>query len=132
MANERNLKPWKAGQSGNIAGKAKGTRNRSTIIREILDAAAVEALKGKVDLGVEPKTIFDQLVLTQVIKASLGDTAAFRELADGAFGKITDKVESRQTFTRMGNVIVYEDGKKPKALTFDVGEAVPEQEYSED
>lgn len=132
MANEQNLKPWKAGQSGNIAGKAKGTRNRSTIIREILDAAAVEALKGKVDLGVEPKTIFDQLVLTQVIKASMGDTAAFRELADGAFGKITDKVESRQTFTRMGNVTVMAAGSDApeQVLIFDVGEAVPE--YSED
>lgn len=36
MANEENLKPFKKGQSGNPKGKAKGTKNRKTIINEIL------------------------------------------------------------------------------------------------
>jgi len=37
MSREQNLKSWTKGQSGNPKGKPKGSRNRSTIIREILD-----------------------------------------------------------------------------------------------
>jgi hypothetical protein len=32
-----NLKPWKAGQSGNPAGRKVGSKNVSTIIRELLE-----------------------------------------------------------------------------------------------
>lgn len=52
--NEENLNPWKRGQSGNPADKLKGTRNRSTIVREMIETAAAEAPKGKIDLGLNP------------------------------------------------------------------------------
>lgn len=128
-----NLIPPVKGEIRNPAGKPKGTRNRSTIIREIIEVAAAEALKSKsgLDLGVQPQTIFDQLVLAQVIKASLGDTAAFKEIADGAFGKVTDKLQQTVQYKKMGRVIaqpVNPDPSKPAgapqafALTFDVGE----------
>lgn len=32
-----NLKPWKAGQSGNPAGRKVGSKNVSTIVRELLE-----------------------------------------------------------------------------------------------
>ncbi len=38
---------------------------------------------------------------------------------DGAFGKITDKVENKHHYTQMGEVIINE-----KELTFDVGSPV--------
>lgn len=38
MANEQNLKPFKKGQSGNPAGKKKGTVSLVTKMREALDA----------------------------------------------------------------------------------------------
>ncbi len=43
MANEQNLRPsWPKGVSGNPKGKPKGPRNRSTIIREMLELAALK------------------------------------------------------------------------------------------
>ncbi len=133
MTGSDNLTPYVKGESGNPNGRPKGSRNRSTIIREILDAAAAESLKSKngLDLGVQPKTIFDQMVLAQVVKAvAVGDTAAFKELADGAFGKVTDKLQQTVQYKKMGRVIaepVVDPAKPdsaPKAfeLTFDVGE----------
>ncbi len=98
---------FKAGQSGNPSGRPKGTRNRSTIIKEILDAKATDGEGG---------TIADQLTRALVQKAATGDVSAFRELMDGAFGKITDKVENTHSYTQMGRVNV--GGAE---LTFDVG-----------
>lgn len=37
MANESNLRPWKPGQSGNPAGKPKGTKHLSTWMQEMLE-----------------------------------------------------------------------------------------------
>lgn len=141
MAGSDNLTPYVPGQSGNPAGKPKGSRNRSTIIREILEAAAAEALKPKngVDFGVQPTTIFEQLVLAQAVKASTGDTAAMAFLADSAFGKLTDKVNNTHTFRKMGSVVAVPPGQsatpedpasQPQGitLTFDVGEAASEPE----
>jgi hypothetical protein len=108
MANEQNLNsPWEPGQSGNPKGKLKGTRNRSTIVREWLEARATQG-EGQV---------VDQLVRALIQKAAQGDVAAFKELMDSGFGKLTDKLESQHTFTQMGHVSV--DGS---VLSFDVGD----------
>lgn len=132
-----NLIPPVKGEIRNPAGKPKGTRNRSTIVREMLEVAAAEALKGKLDLGFQPSTIFEQLVAQQIVKASLGDTTAFRELADSAFGKLTEHVANTHTVNRMGEVTVLTADKtsgaqEAKALTFDIGEDVPITEEGED
>ncbi len=112
MANEQNLNPpWEKGRSGNPRGKPKGTRNRSTIIKEILDANATDGEGG---------TIADQLTRALVQKAATGDVSAFRELMDGAFGKVTDKVQNTHTYTQMGRVMV-NNGKETVPLTFNVG-----------
>ena len=39
-----NLKPWKKGQSGNPAGRKLGSKNVSTIVRELLEQDANEQL----------------------------------------------------------------------------------------
>lgn len=130
------------GEIRNPAGKPKGTRNRSTIVREMIEAAACDALKSKLDLGLTPTTIFEQLVATQIVKASLGDANAINFLTDSAFGKLTDKVNTTHTFRRMGNVEAIPAGgaqpsiagaPAPVALTFDVGEdaAHPENDVEE-
>lgn len=132
-------------------GRPKGARNRSTVIREILEAAASEQLKSKngLDLGLSPQTIFDQLVIQQVVKASLGDTVAFKELADGAYGKLTDKVNTTHSFRKMGAIVAVPVGaavdataspeviaSQPQAfaLTFDVGDpaAAPENSIEDE
>lgn len=121
-----NLIPPVKGERRNPNGRGKGVRNRSTVVREIIEAAAAEALKSKsgVDLGVQPQTIFDQLVLAQVIKASMGDTTAINFLADSAFGKLTDKVNTTHSFRKMGDVLVSSGAPDApvKALSFDIGE----------
>jgi Family of unknown function (DUF5681) len=102
------LKPFKSGQewNGNAEGRPKGSRNRSTIVREWLEAKATDG-EGQ---------IADQLVRALIKKAAQGDVAAFKELMDSGFGKLTDKVENQHSFTAMGRVMV-----GTKALEFDVG-----------
>ena len=117
MANEQNLKPWKAGQSGNPAGKPPG-RNRKTIIRELLDAAH----KGTAG------TNADGIAAALLVKALKGDVAAFHALFDSAYGKMTDKVESQHTYTKMGYVMISENGEPEKPLIFNVGSPVRSEE----
>jgi phage gp16-like protein len=112
MANEDNLKPWKKGQSGNPSGKPKGTRNRSTIIRELLEAKATDGEAGQ---------IADQLTRALIKKAAEGDVRAFIELFDSAYGKNTDKVESKMHYTKMGSVMIQHGNEEPTALEFDIG-----------
>lgn len=77
------ITPWQPGQSGNPAGKPKGTRNRSTIVRRWLEA------KGKL----EGLNVADELVLALIEKASQGDVNAFKELFDSGYGKLTEKTQ---------------------------------------
>jgi hypothetical protein len=108
MANNKNLNPpWKKGESGNPNGRPKGARNRSTIIRELLETKATDGEEGQVA---------DQLARALIRKASEGDVAAFRELFDSAYGKNSNKVENQINYTKMGSVSI--DGE---TLNFDVG-----------
>lgn len=93
--NDENLTPVKPGQILNPKGKPKGTRNRSTIIREWLEADATDGMGGNQA---------DQLVRAQILKAGIGDTPAFHALFDGAFGKVTDKVETEAKVTLTNDV----------------------------
>lgn len=72
-------------------GRPKGSRSRSTIIREILEAAAHASLSENAgELGAGAKTIVDQLVAAMAKKAAAGDVAAFNSLMDSAFGKLKE------------------------------------------
>jgi hypothetical protein len=108
-----NLRPWKKGTSGNPKGKPRGSRNRSTIVRELLEADATDGAGG---------TIADQLVRALVKKASTGDVAAFRELMDSAFGKVRDEPEAAFTYTMMPTIKI---GGKPHI--FNVGEPLHQE-----
>lgn len=86
MAKEDNLKPFKKGQSGNPAGRAKGTKTRATILKEffkiqatIEDPETKKSIKG---------TLEDKIVMAQLVRALTGDTIAFREVMDSVYGKI--------------------------------------------
>lgn len=108
----KNLKPFKSGKDwkGNAKGRPKGARNRSTIVREMLEENATDGEGGQ---------IADQLVRALVKKAIAGDVAAFKELFDSGYGKITDKVESNISYKQMGRITI--DGNP---LEFDVGKEV--------
>lgn len=130
-----NLKSWKPGESGNPAGKPKGTRNRSTIVRELLEAKAFKKFtdqqKELIGDDHDPKTLADQMAAALALRALQGDPAAFKELMDSSYGKLTDKVQTDHTFNQMGRVEATEgDGApgqqlKRVTLDFQVGEPVP-------
>lgn len=83
MPNPENLIPAKKGEIRNPKGKAKGTRNRSTIVKEIIEAIMKD----------EGKPVVDLMTDAVVRKAMLGDVTAWDKLMDSAYGKVTDKQE---------------------------------------
>lgn len=87
-----NLKPQKAGEpSHNPNGRPKGLRNRSTIVREWLEAnyKKVNPITGQA----ETLQIQDHLVISLIGKALKGDVPAFKELMDSGHGKIIDGLD---------------------------------------
>jgi hypothetical protein len=90
--NIHNLKPQKAGEpSHNPNGRPKGVRNRSTIVREWLEATykKVNPITGQT----ETLQIQDHLVISLIGKALKGDVPAFKELMDSGHGKIIDGLD---------------------------------------
>jgi uncharacterized protein YneF (UPF0154 family) len=89
MANEKNLKPWKKGESGNLKGKRPGCRNWKTVLNEIL-----ENNKLIVD-GVEYDGKY--LIANNLIKEALKDNPnleAIKIIFDRTDGKATQRVEA--------------------------------------
>lgn len=87
-----NLKPQKAGEPGhNPNGRPKGSRNRSTIVREWLEATykKVNPITGQN----ETLQIQDHLVISLIGKALKGDVQAFRELFDSGHGKVSELLD---------------------------------------
>lgn len=87
-----NLKPQKAGEpSHNPLGRPKGLRNRSTIVREWLEAnyKKVNPITGQT----ETLQIQDHLVISLIGKALKGDVQAFRELFDSGHGKVSELLD---------------------------------------
>ncbi len=80
-----NLTPFPKGVSGNPSGKPKGIRNRSTIVRE-----ALEAIIGE---GDSKQQVVDMLTAAIIRKAAQGDVPAYKELLDSGYGKLTEKQE---------------------------------------
>ena len=83
MANEENLKSWSPGQSGNPKGRPKGSKNKSTIFKEML------ASKLNGDLTVE------QELVTKLYEAmQKGDLKAIDLILNGAYGKDKQVVDN--------------------------------------
>ncbi len=86
MKKENNLKPFQKGQDSrrNLDGRPIGSRNRSTILRELLDQGDNEYLLHK----------------AQLEKALNGDINSYKTILDNVYGKqpqesdLTDKKDS--------------------------------------
>jgi hypothetical protein len=114
---QANLNPWKPGESGNPAGRPKGSRNIRTILDEMLhryvDMEALKSLSG-IDATVElckqltdakndtlrdgdPKEkarLYDLIVAAQFTRAlQENDLPSFRELVDRYEGAVAQKFE---------------------------------------
>ena len=91
MKKEDNLIPFQKGESGNPNGRPKGSRNRSTIVRQWLEV--IQQVNNPVTGQNEPLEIQDQITLQQIVKALEGDTNAYKELMDSAHGKAVQSFE---------------------------------------
>jgi hypothetical protein len=72
---------FEKGKSGNPNGRPKGSKNRSTIIKELL---AQEDNEHKIHQA-------------QIDKAKEGDTGAYKAVLDSAYGMPTQQVDSNTT-----------------------------------
>jgi hypothetical protein len=79
------------GSHGKETGRPKGSRNRSTIVREWLEAiySKTNPISGKT----ETLQIQDHIVISLIGKALKGDVPAFKELMDSGHGKIIDGLD---------------------------------------
>ena len=81
-----NLQKWPKGTSGNPAGRMPGSKNVSTIVRELLEQDALDGVLGGIPLSKSIKgkstTYAQAMVLVMIQKALEGDVRAVRWLAD--------------------------------------------------
>lgn len=84
MANEKNLKHFNKGESGNPAGRPKGSKNRSTIVKELFEFASSQ----KNVLTGEQETLTQEqaITLAMLLKANKGDVNAYKALMDSCYG----------------------------------------------
>ena len=103
-------------------GRPKGSKNRSTILRQFLELPLKSKPSGhdNIDLP-EGMTLEDAIHLALIRKAQDGDVAAIKEIQDTLHGKMKETVESTHTFTQMGNVKIGGGKHGEEALDFDVG-----------
>jgi hypothetical protein len=77
-----NLKPWQPGQSGNPAGRKVGSRNVSTIIRELLEEDIDSAILSNPNVLLKadgkPKSYARGIAQAMCIKALEGNVQAAR------------------------------------------------------
>ena len=76
----------------NRDGRPKGSRNRSTIVREWLEV--VQRIKNPITNETEELSQADIMTLALISKARKGDVQAYKELMDSGFGKNQDIVQN--------------------------------------
>ena len=90
-----NLTPFKPGESGNPAGKKKGTKNYKTLIRDMLEIDASDHIETEDREKIEAMakvlgkhfSMRQLMVFKQYQKAIKGDTSAFNALVDREEGR---------------------------------------------
>jgi hypothetical protein len=92
MANEQNLIPFVPGQSGNLKGKPKGTKNRATLLKKWLGAKVTITDPNDPDKQ-RKVTVEDEVVLSIIQAAKNGSVKAQQLILDSVYGKVTEKVE---------------------------------------
>lgn len=87
-----NLKPpFRKGQSGNPKGRPEGARNRSTVLKELLETVC--DFQNPLTLTRQTADLETQVMVALVAKARRGDIAAIKEIQDTLYGKLTEKKE---------------------------------------
>lgn len=87
----KNLKPFEKGESGNPAGRPKGSKNRSTIARRWLEVN--QNLKNPLTGESETMSQEDLMTLALIKKAREGDVSAYKALMDSGYGAPLQQIE---------------------------------------
>ena len=92
--NAHNLVSFPKGVSGNPNGRPKGTKNRSTLVRELLE------MESTFDNPLTEQSVklsyVEQIIIAQIAEARKGSVQAFKELMDSAFGKVKEVHQMEQ------------------------------------
>jgi len=92
MAGYKDIKPnWEKGESGNPAGRPKGSRNRSTIARHWLEVN--QSLKNPLTGEQETMSQEDLMTLALIKKAREGDVNAYKALMDSGYGAPLQQID---------------------------------------
>ena len=93
--NAHNLVPFPKGRSGNPSGRPKGSKNRTTLVRELLEMESSfnNPLSGKD----QTLTYAEQIIIAQIAEARKGNVQAFKELMDSAYGKMKEVHQFEET-----------------------------------
>jgi hypothetical protein len=86
-----NLKPFEQGESGNPAGRPKGSKNRSTIARQWLEVN--QSLKNPLTGEQETMSQEDLMTLALIKKARDGDVNAYKALMDSGYGAPLQQID---------------------------------------
>lgn len=98
LAALRPAPPWKKGQSGNPKGRPKGSRNRDTILREMLALTlkkkGADGNMADVEHPLDPSrksiTVEEGINAALVNRALKGEIRAIQEIQDTLYGKIKE------------------------------------------
>jgi hypothetical protein len=78
-----NIKPrWKKGESGNPAGRPKGSMNYKTLFRE-----AYVAIAKDLKLGKDPDTLLVEILKRGIKEALKGNYSFYKDIMDRLYGK---------------------------------------------
>jgi hypothetical protein len=88
---KEDLIPFKKGESGNPAGRPKGSKNRSTIARQWLEVN--QNLKNPLTGENETMSQEDLMTLALIKKAREGDVNAYKALMDSGYGAPVQQIE---------------------------------------
>ena len=96
MPKEENLILWKKGQSGNPKGRPKGSKNRSTILKEIaeLRTKGIDPVTGE-EVWMTNEYRMAMAVIEKVIQK--GDAQGLNMVLDSIYGKQKDTVDVNTT-----------------------------------
>ena len=87
----KNLIPYKKGQSGNPKGRPVGSKNRSTVAKKWLQVE--QDLKNPLTSEIETMSQEDLMTFALIKKARDGDATAYQKLLDSAYGAPVQQVE---------------------------------------
>jgi hypothetical protein len=110
--NAHNLVSFKKGQSGNPNGRPKGSKNRSTLVRELLEM--VSTFDNPLTEQSEKFSYVEQIIIAQIAEARKGNVQAFKELMDSAYGKIKDVHQFEEPEKETEFVVTIVNAPQPK------------------